>query len=114
MLVELLRNLFSSSGTGNNDRRIQKTESTSVVNKSSKPAESSKFSGDIKALEESFGVLQKGKEISLSLSQALSILPRQRRRSDAYNALIRELKDRYDVNLVVSSKPLKNNNNGKK
>lgn len=46
--------------------------------------------------------------ITLSLQEALILMPRARKRADAYNPLVRYLKDEMGVNLnILSQKPKK-------
>lgn len=61
---------------------------------------------EISILEGSFGDLQ-GKTIEVELSALLEILPRKRRRIDAYNSLIRILKAEKDCVLTIKSRKTK-------
>ena len=63
-----------------------------------------KFKNDIKALEDYTGrKLENGVCIKVELSELLDIVPRERRRIDAYNALVQFMKDELGVDLVISS-----------
>ena len=63
-----------------------------------------KFKDDIKALEDYAGrKLENGVCIKVELSELLDIVPRERRRIDAYNALVQFMKDELGVDLVISS-----------
>lgn len=62
------------------------------------------FSNDIKALKKVYGFMVPGLKIEISLQEMLKICPRKRVRSDAYNMLKAELKGKYDVDLVITSR----------
>ena len=63
-----------------------------------------KFKNDIKALEDYTGrKLENGVCIKVELSELLDIVPRERRRIDAYNALVQFMKNELGVDLVISS-----------
>lgn len=61
----------------------------------------SQYANDIRILEEKYGKLEKDLVINLTLHEALELLPRKRRRSDAYQGLKSELKRLYGVTLNV-------------
>lgn len=65
------------------------------------------FARDIEALENEVGELVAGLEIELELRRALELMPRERKRSDAYNALQKLLKSRYGVILHVGKRKKK-------
>lgn len=66
-----------------------------------------KFKNDIKALEDYIGKeLESGLCIKVELSELSELLeavPRERRRTDAYNALVQFMKKELGVKLVISS-----------
>lgn len=63
-----------------------------------------KFKDDIKALEDYIGKkLESGLCIKVELSELLEAVPRERRRTDAYNALVQFMKKELGVELVISS-----------
>ncbi len=61
---------------------------------------------EIKILERIFGNVQ-GKTIETELPRLLEILPRKRRRIDAYSALIKRLKAEKDCDLIIKSRKSK-------
>ena len=61
----------------------------------------SQYANDIRILEEKYGKLEKDLVINLTLHEALELLPRKRRRSDAYQGLKSELMRLYGVTLNV-------------
>lgn len=67
------------------------------------------YADDIKKLEREFGKLHEGQVINLTLHEALELMPRTRKRSDAYRGVMSELKKLYGVSLNVGG-----NNNANK
>lgn len=73
-----------------------------------------KFKNDIKALEDYTGrKLESGVCIKVDLAELLTVIPRERRRIDAYNALVQFMKDELGVDLVISSSRKKGGNHEK-
>lgn len=62
------------------------------------------FYNDIQALVGIYGFLLPGAKLELTLQEMLRICPRKRERSDAYNLLKAELKRKYDVDLIITSR----------
>lgn len=97
---------------GENDDFLHKVEKTTPdetkIETPDKPcaSQSSKFDDDVNALKDFVGEseFQTGLCIELTLSQLLDIVPRQRRRSDAYTTLIKHLKNEFDINLTIKQK----------
>lgn len=73
--------------------------------KTTQPQEVSKspYASDIKALEKRFGKLKNGRVINLSLHEALELIPRKRKRSDAYKGLKSELMRSFGVVLNIGN-----------
>lgn len=63
----------------------------------------SKYEADIKALVAEFGNLS-GLCIEIDLQRLLEIVPRRRRRTDAYQGLVSELKSKLDCELKIHSR----------
>lgn len=61
------------------------------------------FSKDVATLQKLF-VLEKGATIQMPLREALILLPRERKRSDAYRKLQKHLQSVYGVNLILTIK----------
>lgn len=57
---------------------------------------------ELALLSEAYGVLEDGKAISVSLQELLMLLPRKRKRRDAYNTLTAKLK-RMGVTLNITA-----------
>lgn len=68
-----------------------------------------KFRSDIDALIAYIGAerFKSGLSIEVSLSELLDIVPRNRRRTDAYNALIKYLSDERGITLTIKSQKLR-------
>lgn len=71
------------------------------------PKTNEKYSDDIKALTEKYGEFKIGLCIELELSELLIIVPRERRRIDAYRGLISHLQEKYGVTLTIKSRKTK-------
>lgn len=67
-----------------------------------------KFRDDIQTLTERYGELCSDKRIVLSLQDALTYLPRDRKRVDAYKALQKYLSEQLGVELIIESQKTKN------
>lgn len=64
-----------------------------------------KFKDDIQKLQDYCGVeLRSGLCIEIELSELLEILPRARRRKDAYEKLVKFLADEMNVQLTIKSR----------
>ena len=67
-----------------------------------------KFRKDIEALENYTGrKLESGLCIRVDLSELLTVIPRERKRTDAYNTLVQYLKDEFGIDLIINSKKQK-------
>lgn len=64
-----------------------------------------KFRGDVAALTEYIGAekFKSGLTIEVTLVELLSVVPRNRRRTDAYDALVKYLRDECQINLTIKS-----------
>ena len=63
-----------------------------------------KFKDDIKALEDYAGrKLESGVCIKVDLAELLTVIPKERRRADAYNALVQFMRNELGVDLIISS-----------
>lgn len=62
-----------------------------------------KFALELEVLTNEFGELTEGKQIVVELSHLLVLLPRKRKKSDAYKGIKSELK-KMGVELIITSK----------
>ena len=64
-----------------------------------------KFKGDVEALESYIGRnLETGLCIKVDLSELLTVIPRERKRADAYNTLRKFLKNEFNIDLIINKK----------
>lgn len=79
---------------------------TTIVSKTIVP---NQFKNDIAALSEYSGLteLTAGMTIRMTLQEALSVLPRKRKRVDSYKPIIQFLKDEMGVTLIINSQKTK-------
>mgnify|MGYP007037232876 FL=1 len=71
-----------------------------------------KFKDDIQKLQDYCGVeLRSGLCIEIELSELLEILPRERRRKDAYDKLVKFLAEEMNVKLNIKSRNYGNRRN---
>ena len=67
-----------------------------------------RFRRDIEMLRQHFGKdFVEGLEVRLSLKEALDLLPRERRRTDAYMSLATWMKDNLGITLTIISQKTK-------
>ena len=85
--------------------RLENAKPSVVAKKDSTEPIPEKYKKDIAALQEKYGSLSSltGLSISLTLKEALEIMPRNRRRVDAYEGLKNYLKKQYEIILTIKS-----------
>ena len=64
------------------------------------------YADEIKKLEAEYGPLIEGQHLTVQLQDLLALVPRARRRIDAYNGLVKELANR-GVTLTIKSRKTK-------
>ena len=102
MLIKTLYNLFC--GSESQDGRSDCAPDV-IEEKESKVIIPEKFKDDIERLESYCGVeLRSGLCIEIELSELLEILPRRRRRKDAYDKLVKFLAEEMNVQLTIKSR----------
>ena len=109
MLIKTLYNLFC--GSESQDGRsvcapdvIEEKEHIVIIPE--------KFKDDIQKLQDYCGVeLRSGLCIEIELSELLEILPRERRRKDAYDKLVKFLAEEMNVQLTIKSRNYGNRKN---
>jgi len=62
------------------------------------------YAGEIKRLEAEYGPFANGMSITVQLKDLLSLIPRKRRRIDAYRVLVHELANRGITLKIISRK----------
>ena len=102
MLIKNLYNLFC--GSESQDGRSDCAPDV-IEEKESKVIIPEKFKDDIERLESYCGVeLRSGLCIEIELSELLEILPRERRRKDSYDKLVKFLAEEMNVQLTIKSR----------
>lgn len=86
------------------DSTCQEKESAieSLVSKEHSIATNEKVNSELAILAKEFGVLSNGKQIEVELNRILLLLPRKRRKADAYKG-IRSVLKRMGVELIIKS-----------
>ena len=101
----LIKNLFSLFGGSHQEGRSDNALPNVIDEKESKVIIPEKFKDDIERLESYCGVeLRSGLCIEIELSELLEILPRERRRKDSYDKLVKFLADEMKITLTIKSR----------
>ena len=101
----LIKNLFSLFGGSYQTGRSDNASPDVIEEKESKVIIPEKFKDDIERLESYCGVeLRSGLCIEIELSELLEILPRERRRKDSYDKLVKFLAEEMNVQLTIKSR----------
>ena len=109
MLIQCLSTLLS----GEVEYRESRQDSVSpdvIESKGNTVIVPDKFKADVEALEKYIGRnLENGLCIKVDLAELLTVIPRERKRADAYNTLRRFLKNEFGIDLIINSKNGGNN-----
>ena len=110
MLIQTLMNKLSDEVQYSESRQEGVAPDVNV-NKANTVIVPDKFKKDIEALEDYTGrKLESGLCIKVDLSELLTVIPRERKRTDAYNTLVQYLKDEFGIDLIINSKKQKGGN----
>lgn len=110
MLIQTLMNKLSDEVQYSEGRQDCVAPDVNV-NKANTVIVPDKFKKDIEALENYIGrKLESGLCIRVDLSELLTVIPRERKRTDAYNTLVQYLKDEFGIDLIINSKKQKGGN----
>lgn len=105
MIIESLTNTLEDSGMGFFSRQESVEPDVIAQNNTKKIIVPEKFRADVEALEKyTESGLESGLCITVSLSELLSICPRDRKRTDAFSGLVSFLKEEMNVTLTIKSK----------
>jgi hypothetical protein len=108
----LIKNLFSLFGGSYQTGRSDNASPDVIEEKESKVIIPEKFKNDIERLESYCGVeLRSGLCIEIELSELLEILPRERRRKDSYDKLVKFLAEEMNIKLNIKSRNYGNRRN---
>ena len=109
MFANLINKILGVEQGLSSNRQVNVT-TPDVIEKSSTIAQSipEKYQKDIKALRDRYrDIFKTGLCIDMSLQEALSIMPRERKRIDAFVGLISYLKKEWDITLTIKSQKTK-------
>lgn len=108
MFTDIIKQILGAERRSVPNRLENAAPSVSVKKDSTEPIPE-KYRKDIAALQEKYGSLSllTGLSISLTLKEALEIMPRERRRVDAYEGLKNYLKRSYGIELTIKSQKTK-------
>jgi hypothetical protein len=109
MFIDFISRILGAEKVSVSNRQ-EKVTTPDVIEKSStnNQAYPEKYKKDIKALLDKYGdVFKTGLCINLTLQEALSIMPRERRRIDAYRGLQSYLKRELGITLSITSQKSK-------
>ena len=107
MFTEFISRILGAELRTAASNRLETADPGVTVKKDSKPIPE-KFKKDIEALQDKYGdAFKTGFCINLTLQDALSIMPRERRRIDAYGGLISFLKEKLGIILSITSQKTK-------
>ena len=103
MLWNIINGLFGTGlKTDVKQKHIETEENILTENKSLS------IDDEIMILAKHYGGLVSGMTLSVELRELLDLIPRRRRKADAYYALGKKLKDEYGVELRITSRTSKN------
>ena len=106
-MLEFITNFLNSATHLVDLGRRQGTEAIEPVVSKVKPIATE---SELQVLAREFGELKAGKTIIVELHRLLTILPRTRRKADAYKGLKAELKHQGVELIITSNRSHKNNN----
>ena len=108
----LIKNLFSLFGDSYQTGRSDDASPNVIEEKESKVIIPKKFKDDVERLCNYCGVeLKSGICIEIELGELLEVLPRERRRKDAYDKLVKFLADEMNIKLTIKSRNYGNRKN---
>lgn len=106
MFTDFIKQILGAERRSTTPNRLEKDAAPSVT---ARKDSTGKYQKDIAALEEKYGKLssQTGLSINLTLKEALTLMPRGRKRIDAYAGLVSYLKREYGISLIITSQKTK-------
>lgn len=88
-----------------NPRSREEKVAPHVITEEATKTENTESDPELRALSEMYGHFYEGMIINVSLQELLELLPRTRRRSDAYKGLVSKLNCKGVVLNITSNKP---------
>ena len=113
MFIDFINRILGAERRPSLSNRLENDAVPSVIvkkdsNKTITKPVPEKYQRDIEALRQKYGdAFKTGLCINLTLQEALSIMPRERRRIDVYSGLVSYLKKEWDITLSIKSQKTK-------
>lgn len=110
MFIDFISRILGAEKVSVSNRLENDAEPSVIIKKDSSPKQPipEKYKKDVASLRSKYGDdLKTGFCIILTLQEALSIMPRERRRIDAYRDLQSYLKKDWDITLTIKSQKTK-------
>ena len=113
MFIDFINRILGAERRPSLSNRLENDAVPSVIvkkdsNKTITKPVPEKYQRDIEALRQKYGdAFKTGLCINLTLQEALSIMPRERRRIDVYSGLVSYLKKEWDMTLSIKSQKTK-------
>ena len=108
MFIDFISRILGAEKVSVSNRLENNAEPSVIVKKDSTKPIPEKYRKDVALLQSKYGdALKTGFCIILTLQEALSIMPRERRRIDAYRDLQSYLKKDWDITLTIKSQKTK-------
>lgn len=106
MFTDFIKQILGAERRYTTSNRLENNAEPSVT---ARKDSTERYRKDIATLEERYGKLssQIGLSINLTLKEALTLMPRNRKRIDAYAGLISFLKREYGITLIIKSQKTK-------
>lgn len=106
MFTDFIKQILGAERRTTTSNRLENDAAPSVI---ARKDSHEKYRKDIAALEERYGKLstQTGLSINLTLKEATLMMPRNRKRIDAYAGLVSYLKREYGIALTITSQKSK-------
>lgn len=109
MFTDFIKQILGAERRTTTSNRLENAVPSVIAKKDSNKPIPEKYKKDIAALQEKYGSLSSlaGLSINLTLKEALEIMPRERKRVDAYEGLKNYLKREYGIELIIKSQKTK-------
>ena len=108
MFIDFISRILGAEKVSVSNRLENNAEPSVIVKKDSTKPIPEKYRKDVALLQSKYGdAFKTGFCIILTLQEALSIMPRERRRIDAYRDLQSYLKKDWDITLTIKSQKTK-------
>ena len=108
MFTDFINRILGAEPRPSVSNRLENAEPSVIVTKDSNRPIPEKYKKDVASLRSKYGDdLKTGFCIILTLQEALSIMPRERRRIDSYRGLQSYLKKDWNITLTIKSQKTK-------